>query len=52
MWSQTPQDTVENPHRDPLFHSLSPYKVEVQPVKVISSSSARGLEHSFVNYMV
>lgn len=38
-------DTVENPQRDPLFCSLATYKVKCQPVKVVSTSSANGLEH-------
>ena len=34
-----------------FIHSLSTYKVEFQPVKVLSSL-ASGLEHYFVNSMV
>lgn len=35
-----------------FIHLLSTYKVEFQPVKVLSSSLASGLEHYFVNSMV
>lgn len=48
MRSQTPQDTVESPQGDLLFHSLPIYKVAFQPVNLVSSSSTNGLEHHLV----
>lgn len=45
MWGQTPQDTGENPQWDP-FILFAIYKVKFQPVKVVSTSSVNGLEHS------